>query len=60
VTEADAWAMLSLTPLRSTPSVWGRALIVGVGAEAVADVLGVGVAVVRRWSHRTVANTIAG
>lgn len=50
VTEADAWAMLALTPHRSTPSVWARALIRQEGVTTVAQRLGAPETVVRRWS----------
>lgn len=58
VTEADAWDMLALTPARSTPSVWGRALILDLGISETAARLGVDVAVVRKWANQTVANVV--
>lgn len=58
VSEADAWQMLALTPKRSTPSTWGRALILDYGVAEVANRVGVKVEVVSRWKHAT-GDTIA-
>jgi hypothetical protein len=50
VVEADAWAMLALTPRNSRPGVYGRALIQQYGFGPAARRVGVSEAVVRRWS----------
>lgn len=60
VVEADAWAMLALTPPGSSPALWGRALAVQVGAKAVASQLGVPEAIVRRWVGVTAGLTLGG
>lgn len=60
VVELDAWAMLRLTPVRSTPGVWGRALILKHGFGPVAARIGVDEKVVRTWSARTAAVVVGG
>ncbi len=60
VTRADAWAMLALTPARSTPSVWARALIVVVGDVEVASRLGVSRSVVQLWRNASSVQVVGG
>lgn len=58
VTEADAWAMLRFTPMRSSPSLWARALIVEHGDTAVARRLGVSEKVVANWRHGSASSVL--
>lgn len=52
VTEADAWAMLRLTPPRHNPSVWARALLVGRTDVELARRVGLPVSHVQSWRGR--------
>lgn len=52
VTEADAWAMLRLTPKNRNPSVWAKALLVGRTDLEVSRKVGLPVESVSSWRGR--------
>lgn len=52
VTEADAWAMLRLTPPNRNPSVWAKALMVGRTDAELARRVGLPVKWVSSWRGR--------